>query len=301
MIKELIANGWSYHNTQSEKLASELEESVHQLDAEQGIPYLKLAMHTLGEHLNQWYRLATLVENIESVENDYHHAVLAVAYFLSGDYQESQRAELAYMNSGDSLLAYIEVKLLIAKALVFSGRFDQAKALYEGVFVLIPADSVDEGFTRQVAITGNAIANELLSQPERSESVNSLMEMSAYHSLDFWSQCGTWVNRERAFYLLTLVEKDLGHFRLAVDYAKSGLELIGKNGSEPIDEAFLRLALASCSLQLGQLQAYSSELSRADNIVAQWQEESLITWYSEEKEKVRSLPVNASEDIFWKS
>ena len=292
-MNQKILDGWTYHDTETERLVEELKSWATDLDSDDTLPFLKLAIHTMGEHQGQWQSLTELVETMSHHDQTYRHAVLAVCHFMNGNALSAQSNELNYMKSGDSLLAYLEIKLLMVRGLVFSGKYQQALNLYEDIFAIVPADSGQSDFLRQVAIICNTLANELMATPDRTESVKALMKASAHHSLMFWSQCGNWVNRERAFYLLSLVHLELGEDQKVVEFALEGLAVIEANGSEPIDEAFLQLVLGRAYLNKGLSSEFEQALEQADKLASQWQDESLVFWYQEERSRIQEDAVPA--------
>ncbi|WP_062271005.1 hypothetical protein [Endozoicomonas arenosclerae] len=285
-MNQKILDGWNYHDTETERLTAELKEWAGELTCDDTLPFLKLAIHTLGEHQGRWHELNEVVESMNHHDQAYRHAVLAVSYFMTDRGLQAQSEELSYMKSGDSLLAYFEVKLLMVRALVFSGQYPSANELYQSVFSVIPADSAQPDFLRQIAIICNTLANELMSVADRTDSVRELMKASAFHSLMYWSQCGNWVNRERAFYQLSLVHLELGEAGQAVEFAQEGIHVIEANGNEPVDEAFLRLVLARAFLKSGRSGEAEQALSQADQLASQWQDDSLTDWYQEERTKL---------------
>ena len=77
MINDLIRDGWSYHDTESERLAGELEAAgLRELKGEAPAHCLRLANHTIGEHLGDWPRARRFAEAVreatsESVVSDW--------------------------------------------------------------------------------------------------------------------------------------------------------------------------------------------------------------------------------------
>ena len=72
MIKDLIREGWSYHDNESERLALELEAAkLNDLEDDELVGCLHLANHTLGEHLGDWARARRFAEAVCSANQDY--------------------------------------------------------------------------------------------------------------------------------------------------------------------------------------------------------------------------------------
>jgi hypothetical protein len=61
---------------------------------------------------------------------------------------------------------------------------------------------------------------------------------------------------------------------------------MSENGGEPVDEAFVRLAIAKSHLALASDAKYITELQKADDLAASWGDEPLFSWFQEERAKV---------------
>jgi tetratricopeptide (TPR) repeat protein len=112
------------------------------------------------------------------------------------------------------------------------------------------------------------------------------MQTCAETAHRYWAKCGTWVNIERALYLLALVANAQAEYENAVEHARTALQAIVDNGKEPIDEAFIRLAAAQAYWQLNLIEEHQQELDQADELAAQWDDEDLKTEYSVDRGKV---------------
>ncbi len=293
MIDALIQEGWSYHDSKPEQLAGELEGIAGDVGDAQLIAFLNLSNHTIGDHLGDWERARSIAEKVVSntpkkALNSRVGSFLAVARFMGGDPPGAQQAELLGVDASDSdaLYALLDTKMLISKALVFSDRFEEGCGLYRSVMDVISQIEDAMPVDRSFAITSNNIATELLGKSERNESVSDLMRMSARQSLRFWKKCGTWENEERGLYLLAQVENELQQYDEAIAYVDQALAILSRNGGEPVDEAFIRLAAAQAHLNLASEKNYVMELKKADELAASWNDEALLSWYQDERAKL---------------
>ena len=58
-LETLVNDGWNYHDTDSERLARELEAAAADAVASDLLTtFLHLSIHTIGEHLGEWGRAA---------------------------------------------------------------------------------------------------------------------------------------------------------------------------------------------------------------------------------------------------
>lgn len=294
MIDALIQDGWGYHDTGSERLAEELESvTFSKITPDQASPFLKLSNHTIGEHLGDWSRARQLAEKVcnqQAIADKSPQAweLLAVARYLDGDSAGFQVAELSSLRaSGDNFIAaYLAVKVQIAKALIAGKRADEGGELYFSVVDLASSLDGPQTSDRAIAIASNGIAGELLEVSSRTVELDKLMLTSARTALTFWKKCGTWENEERGLYLLVLVGNALLNFEESLTCADMALKVISENGGEPVDEAFIRLAVANAHRRLGNQQDFDRELELADTLSRSWNDESLYSWFEGERKKV---------------
>ena len=79
---------------------------------------------------------------------------------------------------------------------------------------------------RAVAITSNNIANDLLRAENRTLDQGAMMQSCAETAHRYWTKCGTWVNVERAYYLLALVANARTDYKKGVVHATAALKVI---------------------------------------------------------------------------
>ena len=295
MIKDLIRDGWGYHDTESQRLADELEAAdLSALEGEEPAHCLRLANHTIGEHLGDWARARRFAEAVHTRTADDSHdgrfgAHLAVARHMAGDVVAAQQAEIdALRVADDPIDVYLTAKSSLAGALAGTGRFTDAGRLIAAANRL--ASGLGESATsdRSMAITNNNLASELVESEELDADQIRLMLDCATAAHTFWKRCGTWVNEERALYLLALVHNRAGDHRAGLRHAQTALDVIAANGEEPVDEAFIRLAVANAHIGLSDAESAAEHLARADELVSAWSDESLVAWYQRDRAQVSS-------------
>lgn len=293
MIKDLIRDGWGYHDTESQRLADELEASDFGGLAGEGPAHcLRLSNHTMGEHLGDWPRARRFAEAVRAATAEDSHdgtfgAHLAVARHMAGDAVASQQAEIdALRVADDPIDVYLTAKSLLAGALAGTGRFADAGRLIAAANRL--ATGLDESATstRSMAIANNNLASELVEAAEWDGDRTRLMLDCAAAAHTFWSRCGTWVNEERALYLLALVNNRAGDHRAGLEHAQAALEVIAANGEEPVDQAFIGLAAAAAHIGLSDAESAVEHLARSDELVEAWTDGSLVAWYKRDRERV---------------
>ncbi|HEX5182891.1 MAG TPA: hypothetical protein VFW19_07030 [Allosphingosinicella sp.] len=275
VLEELLNDGWRYHDTESERLAIALEAA-----AEDGIapgllaPFLDLGIHTIGEHLGDWPRALRLGRKaiggqVPVLETARPWAQLHVAAILAGDYPEAADFEFSYAEaSGRGFDAVLDLRFMLAAALIASGRAAEGGRLYRRALDLAgqmqPAASLD----RAIAIAGNNIGWELYEMPRRTRDENDLMRRAAGTSLESWLRCGTWINAERAHYLNALVAIAAGDSEAGLNHADAALAIIAANGARPLDTAQLHLARAAALGALGDAAGRAGAIGDADAAAA---------------------------------
>ena len=239
MLKSLVQEGWGYHDTDSERLALELESAP--LDDTQTTVLaecLRLSNHTIGEHLNDWPRALRLVDKAIAANRTHEPdsatwMQLAIAGYMNAELSLATAAEInCLQTSKDAMTAYVTLKSYLASSLVGSGRIDEAAAVLKALNVFASESGASMPFDRAIAIANNNIANELLEAPDPDPEVTKLMLECANTTLVFWKRCGTWINEERALYLLASVHNTAKQHQTALDYALKALEVIHANGVE---------------------------------------------------------------------
>ncbi len=176
-----------------------------------------------------------------------------------------------------------------------AGRAAEAAAIYEGALDL--ARGLEEAAPdRAIAVASNNLAMELLEAKSRTEAEAALMQRAAAASHEFWVKCGAWINDARGGYLEALVANVLGEPAAALAHADRALALIDANGGAAIDETFLHLARAHALKLAGDDEASMSELELCDNDADGWDDEGLVAWYVEERNRVLPDAAPFTED-----
>ena len=291
MLQTLLDQGLDYHDSESQRLAGELEAAADEASVDQLEPLLKLANHTIGEHLGDWGRARRLAERVmagraATPASSAAFARLAVARFLDGDPTGAMAAEasgLAAAN-GELIRRLIEARLWLGAALAGSKRRDEASAIYTAALALAE-QAGDAAPLQDLAIASNAAASDLVEEPIRTPEEDALMRLAADAAHRFWLACGTWVHEERALYLKALVANALGEPAEALAHADAALAVIAANGEQPVDAAFLHLARSRALGALGDAEAGARDLALADEMASGWDDDGLKAWFADERAK----------------
>lgn len=291
---ELINQGWARHDKETAALSADLEQHAGlATDAAKAVAFVALSNHTIGYHGKDWPRARKLAERIAGqikVEPAASSMFgnLAVARFMDGDAAGSLAAECRSVELAESPLSpMVRTRILIASELTDSGRIDEGAKVYIAALALARSRPEKLGCDRAIGVTSNNLASGLLEKKNRSPEETALMLTAAHASREFWMKSGgTWVNEERAEYLLALIHNDLKQPDKALQHARHGLEVIAAGGDEKVDEAFLNLAAAHAH-KLGRDETgYAKSLARADELAAAFDDAGLKEWYAGERTKV---------------
>lgn len=293
MLDTLLSDGWSYHDSESARLAMELEGAASAAEDAQLDPLLHLANHTIGEHLGDWPRARRLAEALidrrsPRAETAKAWSRLAVVRAMTSDAPAAAAAELAAAAvATDPLASTLEGRFLLVAALIGSKRVAEGAVLYEAALRL--ADKLgDAAPARAIAVASNNLASDLVEAVSRTTVEDSLMRRAAEAAHEYWRRCGTWVNDERALYLKALVANALAEPADALAHAEAALAIIAANGEQPVDVTFLTLAKSRSLRLLGDATASAATLADADAAAAAWDDPGLKSWYAEERARAVS-------------
>ncbi len=289
-VDALVGAGWSEHPEDPAGVAERLRAGVSLVEDGPGAAkYMNLVNHVVGDHLGRRDEAARLCEEAmhragaEPGPGPYVH--LAVARTLAGDVDG---AEAAVKVLGDHPAQRIRVGLLVAQCHGHAGAWDDAARIYDEQLTL--GEDLPEGHDaeRSFAIVSNNIASEVMNQDLRGATTDALLERAAYASGVYWRRVGTWVNDERADYLLALAHNHLGRHAEAADYADRGLATIAEaDGEEPVDEAFLHLARARACRELGRADDQAASIAHAEKLAEGFEGPGLVDWFQGELAKAR--------------
>lgn len=292
-LDELLASGWERHATLPAEVSLELEENcalVH--DARAAASFLVLSNHTMGDHLGDWPRaqaLALRLAPMVPLANESPSVLmsLALAQAMNGRWVTTQThiADIVRLGDEDAAAVLAKFQVQLARSLASANDLDSSSMLYHSALALGRLEK-GRASERSIAITSNNLATDLLDRAQRTYEQDVLMHEAADAAYEFWSRCGTWVNVERALYLLALVHNALGACALAREKAEEALALIAANGEEKVDEAFLRLALADALRQAQERGRYEEELRRADDLAAAFADDGLKGWFQDARSKM---------------
>jgi hypothetical protein len=258
--------------------------------------------HVLGEKLDLWGEAlagqCAIVEQAGAAATPpiFRHA--AIAAQIAGDVALARQWTQALAASSDAPLAKARA-LVTLGAVAFSVSRQGAEAAGRLTLqALQPLAALHAthggGLDAAFGAVANNLASELLerrladlAQPD----LRTALHLSAEHALRFWQRAGTWVQRERAYYLCAMVANALGHGVEGASHARAGLALLADcdaPGSEDVDRAFLELELAA-ALRLAGQAGRAEALARALALAQRFGDASLERWFADRRARNEAL------------
>ena len=295
-LRTLLEEGWRYHDTDSERLARELETAAAaRVDGALLAPFVHLATHTIGEHLGDWPRALRLGERIldgqtPTAESARAWGRLQVAAVLAGNPLAAAALELVYLGAagGDCTAALLDMRFMLVGALVGSKRVTDAASLYIAALALVPRAEQDDALVRTIAVTSNNLGWELYELPLRTAELDAVMRRCADTALAFWRRCGNWIHEERALYLRALVANAGGDADAALtdaDAALAVIAVIAAHEPRPLDAALLQLARARALAARNDAAGCAQAIAAADAAASALTAPELIAQFTAAREK----------------
>lgn len=297
-LQKLLNDGWNYHDNESERLARELEAAAEAgMEFKLVAPFLHLSTHAMGEHLGDWARALRLGKRVlddrtPTLETAKAWGRLYVAAVLAGDLIEAANSELSYLKAAgdDFAAALLDMRFMLAGALVASNRASEGARLYRGALDLVGQIRQTALLDRTIAVASNNLGWELYEMSQRSADQDALMQLCAETSLKFWLNCGDWINEERALYLKALVSNVTGSPASGLADADKALAIIASRGERPLDAARLHLVRASSLAALGDTNGRLRAIGDADAAAANLTAPNLKAQFAAERSRVVDAP-----------
>jgi hypothetical protein len=275
-LEALLNNGWRFHEKESGRFARQLEAAAGKAIAPERLTsFLHLALHAIGEHLGDWPRALALGKQALSGQTPVAETARAwgrlyVAAVLAGESLAAVELELSYLKAAgqDFGAALLDMRFMLAEALVGSKRAGEGGRVYRGALDLVDQIRPSAIVDRTIAVTSNNLGWELYEASSRTSDEDALMRLSAETSLKFWLKCGDWINAERGRYLNAVVANATDDPGSGLMHADAALAIIAANGERPLDAALLHLARAVSLAALGDVDGGVHAIGKADAAAA---------------------------------
>ncbi|MQR01385.1 hypothetical protein [Glaciimonas soli] len=245
-----------------------------------------LVNHVIGEKELKWNE-AFILQQRFGRENRTPKVVrdIAVAATLSGNLLEAWTAESILRTDASATFSQASVAIRLG-ILQYIAPTSNANHISTELQVCLGEIQSWHDAGRLVGLMAGALNNVisyLMDNPGTADSDTTYRQAIAEGSFacrDLWVKAGTWVNHERAEYLIALVHNKLGIWDVACDAAKSGLAIIRANGEEDVDQAFFLLELGKALHRLGFQSDAEVARQEAFSLAKHFNEPGLDEWFA---------------------
>jgi len=274
------------HDDDPVRVAAELRELPAEDVAPEDRPRLTwLVNHVIGEKENRWPEALDL--HIKFGGDDKARGVArnrAVAAILSAAPLEAWKAEADFSASAGCTFsqAQIAVRLGVLQHVAPSANVEPVAAALLDCLDEIGTWTDAGSITDMLAASLNNVVSALLERddaPAESDAYRRALSEGARAGRTLWLRAGTWVNHERAEYLVALCANATEDWSAGKAAAQSGLDIIAANGSEDVDRAFLLLELSRALAGEGDDEASRVARAQAFAIADGFGEQWLREWF----------------------
>jgi hypothetical protein len=234
----------------------------------------RLATHVLGGLLKRWPEALVICSQAVAAAGEPQADLLrslATCATLAGDAIEAAEAEagLAAVLGSPLPDCATLVRLLVIEQDMTREKLPRWLPLLDSTIARADAIEGPPELVRLLGITANNSAGAMLDWlPAPTGEAARVLERLARLSFRCWHAVGSWVNHERAHYLMALVLNATGQPAAAAEQARLGLALIQAHEPEPIDSCFHQLALARALQALGDEAGSTAVLAEAAALAA---------------------------------
>ncbi len=264
-FQTFIATGWADHADNAPAVAERLAQSLDVVASpEHVLPFARLTTHVFGEHLARWNDGAALLEALrESSGWDGSPAQTGAVIRGVAVLRHCSGATTAL----DGLSVEDRITVLATAALAFVGQKAAQAAIeaYGQAMALAAATQFppDSPAIRALAAGGNNLAAELSEKPERDALETAGMLAAAEGGLKYWKLAGTWLEEERAEYMLSTCLRKAGDTGAAIEHAQRCIAICEANDAPAFERFFGHAVLAMAQREANDIDAFTASREAA--------------------------------------
>jgi hypothetical protein len=256
-----VESAWNDHADRPEEVADRLANALTLLESPaDAAAYVRLVVHVHGEHLGHWRAGAALLESMGRDAAWAGSVVVAGAVTRGIAVLRFAGGESAAL---DELSAEDRITVLATASSAFVGRNEFGPAIRAYAAASAHAEAglpSDSPAIRALAVGGNNLAAGLEEKADRDAGETAAMVAAARGGLRYWSQCGTWLEEERALYRLARSQLQAGDGSGAARSALRCVDVCSQNEAAPLERFFGHAVLALAQRAAGDEGAF--EVSR---------------------------------------
>jgi hypothetical protein len=282
-----VDQGWDVHAERPRAVADALLSRAPSLPPdEHGAAALRLAEHVLLGHLADVAGYARFIESLGPALSQ-SEATAPMRARMAWSLAALQGQDSA---SIEDALRWRALHGLWSVA-VARGQADRARDELQEELPRALAHA-DTAARQALAGTCNNLAGDLLDGPRGDAARDGLMLAAASASRALWGGAGTWVNEERAEWMLSRCHAAVGDGAVALAHAQACLATIDDHAAEPQADAFERFfaheALAWAQRAMGQTAAARGQAEAAGALIPQVSDASLRRYCKGELTKLEA-------------
>ncbi|MFL6692960.1 MAG: hypothetical protein ACJ8GO_08375 [Ramlibacter sp.] len=285
-LDAFLATAWDDHGDHPQEVADRLAASMHLVQQPADVPpFAGLLAHVYGEHLGEWQRGITLLQELRRAPGFDGSAVAEAPLARS-------IASLRYAGDDATALQPLSdndrIAVLASAAAMFAGRQDFSRAIGAYAQALRLADAglpAGSPAIRSLAVGGNNLAAALEDKPDLDPHEVEGMLAAAQGGLTYWKRAGTWLEEERAEYRLARSLLRAGQAGAAIQSAQRCVEVCKRNAAPAFENFFGHAVLALAYRAAGNSDASAARRDLALAELAQVPDDEK-TWCERERREL---------------
>ncbi len=262
-IGSLIDQAWNEHAGDPSGVASRLGACAEWAMRAPGrsAEIIALAEHVLVGHLADSRRMGESLEALAGHAADGDARAALDRARLAMALLDDERAE----GPGLTVVQVVRAHGSAAYGKAETGRVDAARSLLRRAGEKAQADGTQESSRAMAAIHNNLAAQLLEGAADAAR--DTLMMESAREARRRWGEAGTWLQAERAEYLLAHCAAKIGDSTSALSHAGHCLMLCEANGADPLEFAFAHEARAVAARAAGDPPGFRDAVAKMGDCV----------------------------------
>lgn len=260
-VADFIELAWNEHVSDEAGVASRIEAQAPRLAEapEQLGAFLGLAQHVLIGHRGDAPAMERCLQSLPRVAADEAASAAMGAARLAAALMRDAATPAGAVAAPAAIRAHGNAACGHASR----GNAAAARALLDSAAALARED--DAAALKALAACHHNLAAQL-QEAGSSPATDGLMMHAAAESRRVWSKAGTWINVERADYMLSLCAATIGDTAKAIAHARSCLAICEANDADAFERFFAHEALARAGEDKpAQVQAMGELLARIDD------------------------------------
>ena len=264
LFDQFVQEAWRDHAQDTKAVAARLRGARELMTtAAHASPLSRLIVHVFGEHLGDWDSGERELQRLQQHPLCAHDALAQSALRMA---QAALQCARGLPIAVADLTPPERIGALCAGSAVALGREEpqQAAQLFEGAVKLVHSGVPDSAiYHRPMAVAANNLAGALCDLVGRSPAQNALMLRAAQISRTYWDKAGTWLEAERAEYMLAKVNLAAGQLEQARPHAVACLSICQANQAPDFELFFAHEMLAKAARARNDTQELDRELAHA--------------------------------------